>query len=63
MLNERQYATGSSCLKDVAGNVVVGENGTKDTWKKYTCFIKTWQYICDHNSGKTRLIFIIFALL
>jgi len=25
---------------------------------------KTWQYIfCDHNSGKTRLIFIIFALL
>ena len=21
-------------------------------------FIKTWQYICDHNSGKTRLIFI-----
>ena len=24
---------------------------------------KTWQYICDHNSGKTRLIFITFALL
>ena len=22
-----------------------------------------WQYICDHNSGKTRLMFIIFALL
>jgi len=28
------------------------------------CFIKKmWQYIGDHNSGKTRLIFIIFALL
>ena len=24
---------------------------------------KTWQYICDHNSGKTHSIFIIFALL
>ena len=24
---------------------------------------KTWQYICDHNSGKTYSIFIIFALL
>jgi len=23
----------------------------------------TWRYICDHNYGKTRLIFIIFALL
>ena len=22
-----------------------------------------WQYICDHNSGKTRWIFIIFALI
>jgi len=26
-------------------------------------FIKMWQYICDHNCGKTCLIFIIFALL
>jgi len=25
--------------------------------------LKTWQYIRDHNSGKTRLTFIIFALL
>ena len=24
---------------------------------------KTWQYICDHNSGRTHSIFIIFALL
>ena len=24
---------------------------------------KTWQYICDHNSGKTHSIFIIFALM
>jgi len=24
---------------------------------------KTWQYVCDHNSGKTLMIFIIFALL
>ena len=24
---------------------------------------KTWQYICDHNSGKTNSIFIIFALM
>jgi len=24
---------------------------------------KTWQYICDRNSRKTRLIFVIFALL
>ena len=23
---------------------------------------KTWQYVCDHNSGKTHSIFIIFAL-
>ena len=27
------------------------------------CPEKTWQYICDHNSGKTHSIFIIFALL
>jgi len=25
--------------------------------------IKRWQYICDHNSGKSWSIFIIFALL
>jgi len=25
--------------------------------------IKRWQYICDHNFGKSRSIFIIFALL
>jgi len=24
---------------------------------------KTWQYICDHNSGKICLIFYNFALL
>jgi len=24
---------------------------------------KRWQYICDHNFGKSRSIFIIFALL
>jgi len=30
----------------------------------YTVFRKKmWQYICDHNSGKTCLIFVIFALL
>ena len=30
----------------------------------YTLWIeKTWQYIWHHNSGKTRSIFIIFALL
>jgi len=30
----------------------------------YTVFHKKmWQYIRDNNSGKTRLIFTIFALL
>jgi len=24
---------------------------------------KRWQYICDHNFGKSRSIFIIFALM
>jgi len=31
---------------------------------QYTLWtIKRWQYICDRNSGKSWLIFIIFALL
>ena len=27
------------------------------------CFIKTWHYICDHNSGKSWRILIIFTYL
>ena len=29
----------------------------------YTVIQKRWQYICDHNSGKSQSIFIFFVLL
>ena len=35
MVKERQDVTGFRCLKNARSKVVVDENGTKDTWKKY----------------------------
>jgi len=35
MVKERQDITGSYCLKDVSGKVIVDEKGIKDTWKEY----------------------------
>ena len=34
MVNERQDITGSYCLKDVSGKVIVDEKGIKDIWKE-----------------------------
>jgi len=36
MVQERQDVTGSNCLKDTSGKVVVDKNGIKGSWKKYT---------------------------
>jgi len=35
MVKERQYITGSDCLKGVLGRVIVDEKGIKDSWKEY----------------------------
>jgi len=35
MVKERQDITGSNCLKDVSGKVIVDEKGIEDSWKEY----------------------------
>jgi len=35
MIKERQYITGSNCLKGVSGQVIDDEKGIKNSWNEY----------------------------
>ena len=35
MVKETQDITGSNCLKDVSGKVIIDEKGIKESWKEY----------------------------
>ena len=49
MAKERQDITGSYCLKDVSGKVIVDEKGIKDTWKEYMEKLMNEENEWDHS--------------
>ena len=47
MVKERQYITGSNCLKCVSGKVIVDKKGIKDSCKEYMeklMYENEWDY-------------------
>ena len=49
MVKERQDITGSYCLKDVSGKVIVDEKGIKDSWKEYMEKLMNEENEWDHR--------------
>jgi len=49
MVKERQDVTGSNCLKDATGKVVIDENGIKDIWKKHIETLMNKENEWDHE--------------
>ena len=49
IVKERQDITGSNCLKEVSGKVIVDEKGIKDTWKEYMEKLTNEENEWDHG--------------
>jgi len=49
MVKERQDITGSNCLKEVSGKVIVDEKGIKDFWKEYMEKLMNEENEWDHG--------------
>jgi len=49
MVKERQDITGSNCLKEVSGKVIVDEKRIKDSWKEYMEKLMNKEIEWDHR--------------
>jgi len=49
MVKERLDMTGPNCLKGVTGEVIVDENGIKESWQKYLEKLMSEENELDHR--------------